>query len=249
MDAQRFDEFARSLTSARSRRGLLGLGVGAALAAVLGRAEPAEASARCPRGKERCGGRCRAKCPDVKVRNRRTCRCDCPDGMRACGPVCVGDDRCCPGEKECGGGCIAEDVCCPYTEKECPDGACLAKDAGACCPGTEEACASGPRGCCNALAGEACSDDGCCNTLLGQKICGGACCDGLCAEEGGCCPPRRQSPDGCCPSGQHWWEVGQVCCGDDQDACWVGPERTPVCCPAGQICWGSHSGLSYCKAM
>ena len=240
MDAHRFDDLTRSLTSARSRRGLLRLGVGAALAAVLGRPEPAEAGTRCPRGKERCGGKCRAKCPDVKVRNRRTCRCECPDGMRACGAVCVGDDRCCPGEKECGGGCIAEDVCCPYTEKECPDGSCLAKDAGACCPGVEEACASAPGGCCNSLAGEECSADGCCDTLVeGKAVCGGRCVDTKTdANNCGGCGTKCAAEIEVCRQGtcRHFCTLNStntVGCGGDRRA-------TAFCCPPEKGCCGDR---------
>lgn len=209
----------------KSRRGLFKVLAGAALGAagLIDRSpERAEAAKRCPHGKERCGGQCRATCTDVKVRNRATCHCECPDGMKSCGTNCVGKDICCPGEKDCGGGCISEDSCCPYTPKECPDGSCLKKGTGACCPGVEEACPTDPEGCCNTLAGQECSTSGCCNTLVGSSICNGACVDtdtdrNNCGACGTTCGPCQVCQGGECRS---ICQPGYECCAGS-------------CCPTG----------------
>ena len=268
MDGHGFDDLTRSMSRLGSRRKVLRALAGAALGAVGalgGAAAPTEAAVRCPRGKERCGGKCRAVCRGLKVRNRRTCRCECPDGMKACGSTCVGEDRCCPGEKECGGGCIAGDQCCPYTHHECPDGSCLEKDSGACCPGSQVACPGAEGGCCNALAGEECSGDGCCNTLVGGKaVCDGRCVDtdtdanncGACGTtcrgdetcEGGACRSSSSCGAGKEPCGA-WGCVtagsccgGKLVCGTTYSQCCTGGTmagREAVCC--------YPQPLNYCK--
>lgn len=238
MDTQQFDDLSRSLTATRSRRGALRLLAGAAIGLVAARPAAGEAAGRCPKGKERCDGRCLAVCKGLKIRNRRTCACDCPQEMTDCGKTCIGQDKCCPGLKSCGGGCIAADVCCPHTEKECPDGSCLAKDAGACCAGVEVPCGSAPGGCCNSFAGEVCSDDGCCNELFGEAVCGGKCVDtktdpNNCGDCGVKCGSRTTCQDG-------------VCRGPDRAKCetCVGGEVKPGvtcgdhCCSAGAECYG-----------
>ncbi len=82
METQRFDDLPRSLTVARSRRGALRALAGAALGVLAARPERGAAAGRCPRGKERCDGRCVPVCRGLKIRNRRTCACECPDRMR-----------------------------------------------------------------------------------------------------------------------------------------------------------------------
>ncbi len=219
MEDHRFDDLARFIQSGRSRRSAIGAMVAVALTVFGSRTEVTDAAARCPRGKERCDGKCRAKCSDVMVRNRRTCACECPDRMHRCGKVCVGQDRCCTGEKTCGGGCISETDCCPYTHMVCPNGSCLEKASGACCPGVEVACDAAPDGCCNAFAGEECSDDGCCNTLVGQSICGGTCVNtdsdpNHCGACGRACRAGCEScENGTCVSTGPCCQSGQTACG------------------------------------
>lgn len=251
MDEHRFDDFTRTLAETRSRRSTFRFLAGGAfgvLRVVAAEAGPAAAAERCPRGRERCGGRCRATCPDIKLRNPRTCACECPSGMTDCGRTCVGGDRCCPGEKSCGGGCIHEDNCCPYTEKECGNGSCLPKDGGVCCPDVEVPCGTAEGGCCNAFAGEECSDDGCCNVLVGQAVCGGKCIDtdsdpnncggcgvkcGSCKTcQNGVCRGPNTSPPACesCSGGRIVSGVscGNHCCAPGAECCGGG------CCEAGK---------------
>ena len=231
MDDRQFDELTRSVMSTRSRRDALRLLAGAALGLLGLKTEPVDARRACPRGKERCQGRCVPVCRDVKQRNRQTCECECPERMKDCGRRCVGQDRCCPGERRCAsGGCVPRDACC-HDEQRCFDGSCRPKEGGECCPNerpcdgqcisaenccpsTERQCPSGaciPRGTCCTSERE-CADGSC--------VAAGACCpgekqcpNGSCAGPGTCCPsvevPCASAPGGCCN-----FFAGEVCSDD-----------------------------------
>lgn len=249
MDSQRFDDLARSLTAARSRRGALRLLAGAALAAVAGRAEPAGARERrdCPSKPCRPGYR----------RDRRTCKCEC-------------QRRPCQGGKEFD---LAACTCtCPSGLKDCGDGVCVGQDQ--CCPDAES-CPEDPRGCCDNNALSFCTIDGCCD-LAGpdKQVCNGFCVDtkssnshcggcgvacgpcqrcenGACVDACGpgetCCGGRCTAGDGCPPPDNGLCGGKIRCVGEFSQCCTGGAE--PTCCREQPLhyCKVSSTGRTICS--
>lgn len=186
MESERFDELIRTTFSGASRRGVLGVGIGAVAAtalAILGH-DPSAVDAkknkkkRCPSNRPiKCGNGC---CPS----NFSKC-CDnaaAPVNSFTCNPS---DFTCCPIE-EGGGSCDPErPQCCPATDQD-PFGSCAAADD-TCCPSEQGG------GSCSADEPICCGQIECCEE--GQSCCGpdGECPPGtVCesGEEGGCCIPE-----------------------------------------------------------
>ena len=108
MDAERFDRLARSVTSARSRRGMLGLLGSGALAIGVGMARPQPAEGRCRRatncGKDRYP-RCQHTPQCYRLKNVDTGSCACVT-VTKCGAPCTtsadcGSDLCVFGKGCC----------------------------------------------------------------------------------------------------------------------------------------------------
>lgn len=145
MDAERFDRLARSMADVRSRRGLIGGGIGAAL---LG-SQPALACKKvgrtCDKNKDCCDG---ATCKGGKKE-----KCRCKSGFITCSKAC------CPaGSQECVGGvCVTPPGGCPPGADLCSDG--LATTCGdnpncICSPSTEGATLCGELGNPDAVCGQ-----------------------------------------------------------------------------------------------
>ena len=222
---------------------------------------------RCCPGEKRCGGGCiredacctrtHHKCPDGSCLPKGQC---CPGTSICPDSSCVPDGQCCPGERRCASGsCVGENECCA-DEKRCPNGSCIAGNT--CCPDVEVPCPNVDGGCCNAFAGEVCSDDGCCNTLLDQAVCNGKCtqlgtsqncsdCGDTCNQCETCrkdangffaCVPPNTSPPACerCVNGRV--ESGSPCNGG---CCAPGRSCCGICCPPGD-CRVTSNGEPCC---
>jgi hypothetical protein len=215
--------------------------------------DPSSPPPSCGTGEFRCSdgscigidsGQC---CPDDKR---------CVDPESSSGFSCIPMDGCCPDQKKCGGGCVYRQVCCPderpqcgacgevycdmhgdyhctekccSSEKQCPDGTCVAKDA--CCPGETR-----------------CDDSSCVG--IGQ-CCPGEhqCPDTTCAPVDQCCLGERRCDDGSCiPDNQCCPEVAPPVCGECEVAkcvagswdCWPDDTCGDSCgegfCPKGMYC-------------
>ena len=115
MDAQRFARLARGVTSARSRRGVLGILGSGALAVSMGLGRPRPAEGRCRRGtncnKDR-NPRCQNNSQCQRFKNVDTRRCACVV-VTKCGEPCTTS-------AECGGElCVFGRGCCNETGKFC----------------------------------------------------------------------------------------------------------------------------------
>lgn len=111
MEDRRFDEMAKRLAAGGSRRTLIGGGVGAALAAVLGlRVPAAEAAVSCREFRRKCTGA--DQCCGGKSACRRVTKLTCDlDGRRCCGTegaFCANGDTC---------SCCGDLVCNPTTNR------------------------------------------------------------------------------------------------------------------------------------
>ena len=116
MEPERFDRLTRSLTSARSRRGVLAVLGSGALTTGLGLARPQPAEAHCRRAHNCSNGSTRF-CKDasscLKVKDVDTGRCTCIVAG-ACGGPCTTSAQCGSGR------CVFAKGCChPETEKWC----------------------------------------------------------------------------------------------------------------------------------
>jgi hypothetical protein len=207
MDDARFDALARSLTRARSRRGLGRLVAVLALGGMPGALGSTEADARkkrkknnkktkkrlvCPSAQKRCNGRC---IPRDQCCANADCR---SDALRCCQGECVPAAHCC-GSRECIGGtsCVDGSCVCPSGQRLCPGG-CLSVE---CCEDRH----------CTAVAGHICSGQRCVCPQDKLDVCNGA-----------CLPPclssityaRRPNCECCLKNGVgHGGQVGQ-CCSD-----------------------------------
>ena len=245
MDETRFDHLARALSRRLSRRETTGvlsfLAVAVGLHEFTPIVEKSEAKGRKGKGKGKgkghkqrknkpvqCGGAPVEPCPAGTTLNQASCRCDCPspnDFYRAECQRCLNiHTECCPGERRCSGRCIPSGECCEETDIPCSDGSCV--PYGRCCPGYST-CAIELDGCCNALAGEECTQfDGCCNTLAGNTVCDGKWC---CKANERCC-----LGSGCVPE-------NQPCCNVDEMLCGIGIAQQ--CCDARGTCTtGAYDG-------
>ena len=170
MNGIRFDALARSLARP-TRRGLLGVALGALAAGLTARGGDAAAVPRRPGELCRKGGECASGvcAPDATGRKR----CACPGGSAGqCGAACCAD---CFLERD-ETGAVTGQICCP-APSVCP-GATSARDDDQCCYGDEE-CLSPGTPCCrsDAIGGCAAEADcaGCCRTCgtdgSGNRIC------------------------------------------------------------------------------
>jgi hypothetical protein len=247
MDGPRFDDLARSLSRAPSRRSLLKTLAGAALGVFASRIDAGSATAA-QRGNPRqprctsdadCGGcgvcqdgRCRtnddacpacARCDSQTLTCRSACRRGelCCGETGTCGPVgvcCALEDDCGPCQDCVNGTCVAL----PYLEgRECGD--CKRCRNGACSQTDPNLFCAGE--CCDATS--VCSDQGCCDVSL---LCGDDCLtaypDHTCVN-GEPCPNDRACGDVCCGDGQSCDLATQTCC----PHC-----LNDACCPSTHAC-------------
>ena len=102
MDSDHFDGLTRTFALAKTRRAALGglLAWGVAGVAILAADDAAAGKKKCPKGKKRCGGRCR----NLKIDPANCGRCGnrCPTGGQCQNGSCT-----CPtGETDCEGTCV-----------------------------------------------------------------------------------------------------------------------------------------------
>lgn len=273
MDDQRFDALVRGLAQAGSRRqvlrGLLGLGVIAAVPAVQSagaarRPEPTPKPVKCPGQQILVSGAC--VCPAGKAKCGPDC---CPAGAECCDNACCygtcyGEELCCPtGSIVCNGRCHAWECC--------DDGDCAANSI--CDPDTHTC------QCLPDCTGKKCGDDGCggsCGTCPSGQVCSNGrcavcpagtmlCADGECHQccfgfldcqltQGGtwqCWECREQSckvREGLdCDEGSgfcsHLYPGQCIECGDQGEMCDAG---NPCCfglsCNMASVTWG------YCQS-
>jgi hypothetical protein len=255
MDHGQFDDLTRSMASgSASRRAVLRLVSGSALAVVVARLGLDEAAAGNKHGKERRHGALQAerrhhqkkhhkkakdpqpcgdgerRCHDGSCVNQGQC---CPNERSCDGGSCVVINECCPGERRCDDGwCVPEDLCC-QTAKRCGDGSCIA--ANQCCPD-----AIAPT--CNQYCEAVVCDHG---ELVCRSTCGsGECCHGGCWDT---CPSGSvRNVDTCqceCPSGSELLADGERCCPSSRACGRNGAGLATICCdeanscrPQSQIC-------------
>lgn len=237
MDAERFERWARSLATTRSRRAVIAALATAALDLLGG-----HAAATCPglgvfgscnndgdcadcddavcQG-DRClrptGGKCRknAQCASGRCsRKKHKCR-PCPKGVTACDGFCSFDCHnmnpnncsCC----ELSDPCVGGEFCCAG---ECSGGggSCDCAAAGATCTFNTECCTTDLQ-CCS----RHCGADGRCAAPCGngEPTCNGVCCASgtHCAADGTCACNRPLCQGVCCPTGTSCTPAG-LCVSD-----------------------------------
>jgi len=159
MDPTRFDALARWWAGS-TRRGMLRLGVGGGVAALLARLGINDASAKCVNPGKRCkkkNGKKKKCCGGAKCKGKK---CACQTGGLACGANC-----CQPGQL-----CLTID-----NVSSCING--ILPVGGACDPQVPLACSTGQCGCNGNLC--ACREANCVNA--GQGCAGSLeCCQGVC---------------------------------------------------------------------
>lgn len=255
MDDARFDDLARSLAPASSRRRLAAGLAGGLLALAApwfgSTTEIAEARKKKRRRKRR---RCRPRCGGGHVCKRG--RCVCPRGDKPCGGACIPANRCC------------DDGDCPDIEPVCCRGACLAREQ--CC--TDEECSTDAEdklacceGACRGREGRECDSAGdCCSRRCRFSRCQPChgkpcqrdldCCEGV-ACEGNLCGGCRDAGVACgstaqccfseCRRGLCLSLTGGRCRGDfDCRLCYLGPNADQ--CDGGPGSPGCHAGRCTC---
>ena len=162
MDGQRFDNWAKTLPTAGSRRAAIRLLAGGALSVGFARLGLRQAAAACGTPGNKC---CKGKC------NRgATCNsegyCKCKAGWRRCkdnGGYCRKKDKC------CGIGFLCENPC---QETRCKNGVyqCVTTQPGTPC---DEFCCQAPTSCCEGWRGCKPPDPDCgdCKILCGDDKC------------------------------------------------------------------------------
>lgn len=169
MDPMRFDDLARGLSAASTRRrALLGALGGALLGTGLVTTEEAAAAShrrrrkrrKCLFGQRRCkDGRCHGCCKDSdcggNVCESGTCSA-CPRGQRPCRGGCIPQAACCA-DSECTGGrvCVDGTCTCGPNQREC-NGVCIGNDA--CCGSDCPVKTCGPENCAGCCDGTTCRD-------------------------------------------------------------------------------------------
>jgi hypothetical protein len=269
MDASRFDDLARALVAAGSRRGLVA-------SAVFGGSVFPGAHDVLAGGKKK-----RKKNKKKKKKKKKDKKPPPPPPPppppTGCSPQCFGGERCCPDRVCCpvcdprGGCCSPGDTCgseCCLPGQTCDRTAdpphCCA-DAfvcdGKCCP-QGQVCAKGmsPPQCCSPLslcgdkccgAGETCdfSSQECCS---GDSVCGSECC----AEGETCIPSVDPDAELCCPQDRvcDWEGNPHKCCPEIQgfpfnECCpTVDANGDPsiLCCYGNQKCVSDDFGIFSC---
>lgn len=228
MDGQRFDDWARRLATATSRRGILRSLLGGAAAGTLslvgGRSAEAancRAAGRACREHANC---CSHRCGPKDSSGRRRCECVAP--TVACHGKCVDPTTAFKTDPvncgSCGNVCRRADACTP---RACADGACNATSV----------CAGGSASCCG-TGHAACKDLDHDPNNCGS--CGHACDNGqVCWEGQGCCTPKTCEADypGQCGSLSQGCGLPDLECGCPGDAECV----DNVCCTCrdGDVCY------------
>jgi hypothetical protein len=243
VDSERFDRWTRSLTRQQTRRGLLGVIAGGALALLARR--PGAAQIAGPG--MMCGGIAGLPCPDgFECVDSPSDGCDPEAGGADCGGVCVPifdqnpcaailcieGTTCCP---NCGGICIPADV-------PCSDELCIGEPCNQTVCGPGEYCCNESCSRCVAL-GEGCTREFCspeppagepCGTTTcgpGEYCCNESC--SICAPLGGACIDMFCEPDqGGVPCGPTVCAPGQVCCN----------ESCGICTPPDGVCIALYCG-------
>lgn len=218
MDGSRFDQLARALSGAGTRRGLLRMV--AALPLLAGLADVPDAAA------DSCARKCRKK-SNKKARRRCRKRCQKPQP-----PACETNADCLPGEVCQNGQCLpGPDEC--TTDGDC--GACESCGNGVCVSTCGQGAICRGDQCCQPLT--ACPDGRDCGVMDDQ--CGGllqcgpnSCGDGFFCFDNRCfCPQGYETCQGAC------CDVDEVCAGGD------GPCCTPNCdgkaCGENDDCGGA----------
>jgi hypothetical protein len=225
--SERFDDLSRAMAEPQSRRGVLKVFGGAALAAAAAtmlKPFRGDAVVQCSPGLAACGDGC---CPAGQAcLNASNGTCGCPSGTTACGANCCSGTSsdastcCCPsGTTPCGIRCCASGV------------ACIDKANGVCgCPSGHTSCGSvANRTCCP--AGVACGSAKCqpVGTFTGTNRVAKSCC----GCNGTCCPGRNDQcrrpkcGGGSCYCDEYCQTAGD-CCSDFNDTCGGGAFVAPA---------------------
>ncbi|MDQ2652517.1 MAG: hypothetical protein M3Z20_05660 [Chloroflexota bacterium] len=274
MDAHHFDHLTRALTSAGSRRGLLGLlATVPLLGGLLAFLAPEETAAKDRRrrrkqrhkkrkdkskgkpkrnGKQGCKPKkkatvCAGKCGAVK--SRQTCGKTVDCGSCNCSPACT-ECFTCQGNAGAPGTCVPQAGAPCGEAATCMDGVLQPRGA---CDGSGVCQPAGPVSCTPNLhcAGNACasscSDDLDCDGVC----CGGACYAGICCEDDDCDAPGAPDCVGhqcvCGGNGDTPCDVGETCC---EDGCFDLQTSTAHCgtcgnaCGEGQVCQDGFCGVA-----
>jgi hypothetical protein len=230
VDSIRFDRWTKTLSSSRSRRGLLGALAGGVVMLAVGRRASAQDAT--PGGM--CGGLAGLPCPaGFECVNDPSDSCDPATGGADCSGICRPIDEnpcaavlciegttCCP---QCGGICIPNYIA-------CSEDLCFSEPCNQVTCGPGEYCCNESCSLCVAL-GQVCTDEYCPPEQPGGEACGTSvcgqgeyCCNescGICAPLGGGCielfcdpPPGRGVPCGptICPP-------GEICCNESCGIC------------------------------
>jgi hypothetical protein len=246
---QQFDELAKSLAEAVSRREALRRLGGGLAGVLLGSLGLGKAWGQNP-NQSHFGALCQDCCRD-KVRagpRMRPCLGACEACQGDCGRVCASPTSdnvvcCAPGNQCCRGGCTDVSIDsnnCGTCDRACPTGAVCCDNGRGCCPRTNETdCCDGE--CVNLLVNGAhcgrCHNR--CSTAVGttEVCCNGVCCDPGQACVNGHCAECQETAD--CPTG-----IGLTCCNGKCTSTQADPFNCGSCgniCPAAQF--GCANGI------
>ncbi len=224
MDAHRFDDLVRVLSSG-SRRQLLRLLAGGLTGALLGLGQDRPGAAKSCRRHDQCGqcgvcrdGRCRPKTAKCTASTPGTAGCwTCvkeATGTFAC--QAKTDGVAC---RECGR--CQDGFCAPSIDRVCPTSEPHCLDTGACTK-------------CDPFAGDSPCGKTCCNQFSKQTCCNGACCESNEKCVNGQC--KKVCPVGIerCGSGCCLTEKETCCSHADERCCKKSPSDGAICCSDGQ---------------
>jgi hypothetical protein len=208
MDPERFDRLARALGSRRSRRGVVGVGIGGLLGGLASAQGTGAAGCPCECGCDAYGA-CKEcpVCPD-------SCPCGCKaDGVTCKEICCARSGQDCKTEADCCGQLVCNAGICGEGGGQCIDTGGSCRDESDCCG--DLACTDRVCG----VAGAVCAH-------AGDRPAGGRrCCDRLRLEQGRCVIPRgehcdpKNGRDGFCGR-------GMICRGGQGS-----DHNTPTCVP------------------
>jgi hypothetical protein len=223
VDGKRFDDLARAITEAVSRRSVLRGGT-ALIAGFLGQASIAGSEAACSRAR-RCGKTCCKKSQFCCNPEKGLC---CSGSAECCNPD-AGKGTCCPSPKRCAkpiGKDSAPTKCCPRTRQWF-----TTTNRVRCCPAGTRSLGTGI----TAEDGPCCPEKKYCS----DQPSGGRCCPSfspVCVDpsKGLCCTKERKCGKKCCP-------YGQICDGGTCN-CQPGVRKCgDTCCHASAVgCEGSR---------